>query len=96
MVRKRPTSYHKLNFPIQIFHGKVFYICIVVGRSYLGHFSPPSLSFHGLILHMYICRARLGLQNAGSGWARALHCGLGLFAGLGAYLVKLGSGSGFY
>jgi hypothetical protein len=28
----------------------------------------------------------------GPNWAQALHCGLGLFAGLGAYLVKLGSG----
>jgi hypothetical protein len=35
-------------------------------------------------------RAGSGLQNAGSG--RALHCGLGLFAGLGDYLVKWGSG----
>jgi hypothetical protein len=43
-----------------------------------------------------ISGAGLGLQNAGSGQARALHCGLGLFAGLGAYLVKSGSDSGFY
>jgi hypothetical protein len=39
-------------------------------------------------------RAGSGLQNAGLG--RALYCGLGLFAGLGAYLVKSGLGSGFY
>jgi hypothetical protein len=41
-------------------------------------------------------RAGSGLQTAGLGQARSLHCGLGLFAGLGAYLVKLGSGLGFY
>jgi hypothetical protein len=32
-------------------------------------------------------RARVGL-GLGSGWARAKYCGLRLFAGLGAYLVK--------
>jgi hypothetical protein len=36
-----------------------------------------------------ICRARSGLQYAGLGWAWTLHCGLRLFAGLTAYLVKL-------
>jgi hypothetical protein len=40
-------------------------------------------------------RAGSGLQNAGSGRARALHCRLGLFAGLGANLVKMCSGLGF-
>jgi hypothetical protein len=51
----------------------------------------------GTILNDVISfRAGSGLQNAnaGSGWAQALYCGLGLFAGLGAYLVK--SGLGFY
>jgi hypothetical protein len=37
-----------------------------------------------------------GFQNAGLGRAWALYCRLGLFAGLGAYLVKLGLGLGFY
>jgi hypothetical protein len=32
-----------------------------------------------------------GLNNAGSGRAPALHFVLGIFAGLGVYLVKLGS-----
>jgi hypothetical protein len=37
-------------------------------------------------------RAGSGLPNAGLGQAHALHCRLGLFAGLSAYLVKLGLG----
>jgi hypothetical protein len=46
MVKKwpwfeRPTSYQKLNFPAQIFCGTEFYICIVLGRSYLWAL-PPS------------------------------------------------------
>jgi hypothetical protein len=42
---ERPTSYRKLNFPAQIFHGTVFYISVVLG------FSPQSVfNFHGVIL----------------------------------------------
>jgi hypothetical protein len=37
-------------------------------------------------------RAGSVLQNAGLGRAWALYCGFKIFAGLGAYLVKLGSG----
>jgi hypothetical protein len=37
---KRPTLYHKLNFPAQIFHGTVFYTFIVRGHSDLRHFYP--------------------------------------------------------
>jgi hypothetical protein len=44
----------------------------------------------------FVVRAGSGLQNEGSGQARALNCGLGLFAGLGDYLVKSGLGSCFY
>jgi hypothetical protein len=55
MVKKclryeRPTSNHKLNFPAQIFHSKVFYFFFVLGRSYLGHFSPHLFTFRGSIL----------------------------------------------
>jgi hypothetical protein len=37
-------------------------------------------------------RAGSGLNNAGLGRAQAFNFGLGLFAGLGTYLVFLGSG----
>jgi hypothetical protein len=40
-----PTSNSKLNIPAQIFHGAVFYICIVMGRSSLGIFPPFSFNF---------------------------------------------------
>jgi hypothetical protein len=60
-------------------------------------------SFLNSMLHINIYREknvrhrdRSGLQNAGSGQAWALHCRFGLFVGLGAYLVKLGLGLGFY
>jgi hypothetical protein len=46
---EHPTSYHKLNFPTQIFYGTVFFICIVLVRSTLDTFSP-FFTFHGLIL----------------------------------------------
>jgi hypothetical protein len=41
-------------------------------------------------------RAGFGLNNVGLGWAWALHFGLGLFVGLGAYFVKFGQGYGVY
>jgi hypothetical protein len=43
---------------------------------------------------MVFDRAGSGMKNAGSGWTRALYCSLGLFAVVGAYLVKLGLGLG--
>jgi hypothetical protein len=41
-------------------------------------------------------RTGSGMKTLGSGRARDLYIGLGLFLSLGAYLLKSGSGSVFY
>jgi hypothetical protein len=54
-----------------------------------------AMSYDGKDFVSYVCmyvwtRAGSGLNTAGLGRARALHFGLRLFIGLGAYAVKLG------
>jgi hypothetical protein len=44
---ERPTSYHKLNFPAQIFHDTVFYIYVC---TYCFGVSLPCALFHHLFL----------------------------------------------
>jgi hypothetical protein len=49
---ERLTSFHRFNFPKQIFYGTVFHIhmYVLIGGSYLGHLFPICFNFHGLDL----------------------------------------------